>query len=164
VKKFITLVTFLTFFFSAIPGRCEGLTVPAVPSAEPDPGAVTTPMKKGEPAPYTGVLLSPKAVASIIVQLNSSKDQVKIEVDKAKAEAAAQSQFKLVELQATTDAEKKILSASIVAKEKEIAALNEEIRKQSSSSSNPMLWAAGGFAGGAVFTVLTVFALSHATK
>ncbi len=107
---------------------------------------------------------SPKAVASIIVQLNSSKDQVKIEVDKAKAEAAAQTQFKLAELQATTDAEKKILSASIVAKEKEIAALNEEIRKQSSSSSNPMLWAAGGFAGGAVFTVLTVFALSHATK
>ena len=135
-----------------------------VPSGEADVGAALSPMKKGDKAPFTGVLLSPKAVATLIAQMGTLQEQIKIEVDHAVAVNSAQCDFKTSEQKTTSDADKAILQAQLEARKKDIAALDDQLKKEQSSRSNVPLWTGLGAVGGIVVTVLTVFAVSRATK
>lgn len=118
------------------------------PSGEIEVGAAISPMKKGQAAPFTGVLLSPRASASITVQLNSITELVKIEVDKAKADAAAQCEFRTSELKAIGTADKTILQTQIDARNKDIEILNGVIKKHEDTSDSTPFWAAVAGVGG----------------
>ena len=96
-KRLLSLILcFALLFGTSRPALADnGITFPEVPvvAGEPDVGAAVSPMKKGDKAPFSGVLLSPRAVATIIAQIHATTDQIKIEVDKAKAESKAQCDF-----------------------------------------------------------------------
>lgn len=131
---------------------------------EKDPGKALSPMRKGQKAPFTGVLLSPSAVADVIVEIESTEERIHIEVMRALEFEQAEYEKKIEVLKTTSTSEKSILQASIDRKNKDIIDLNAELEKSKKAQTNPLLWAGIGFAGGLVVTVLTVFAVSQATK
>lgn len=134
------------------------------PANEPDPGNTISPMKKGQIAPFTGVLLSPMAVATVITELGSIDEKIKIETDKAVGKCVAESDFNFKEAQSKYLADKKVLQASVDEKLKRIQVLQDEIKKKEAEQTNPYLWTGIGFAGGVAVTVLTAFAITQATK
>lgn len=123
-----------------------------------------TPMKKGQTAPYTGVLLSPRGLATIVATVDTANEKTKIEVDKATGQAQAQCTFKVSEAQAKNEADQKILQAQLTEKLAEIDMLTNLVKKEQASRPNTTLWTGVGFGGGVLVTVLTVFAVSKASK
>lgn len=153
------------------PAFADPVTLPDAPKPAPgeiDVGAAVSPMKKGQPAPFTGVLLSPKAVASVIAELHSVQDRVKLEVDHANAVAAAQCDFKVSETTTRLEADKKVIQAQADEQAKRIAALNDALKKEEDSRPNTPLWVGlgigGGFVAGVAVSVLAVYAVNKASK
>lgn len=147
------------------------ITVPAAPppiTGEKDSGAVISPMKKGQVAPYTGVLFSPTATASIIAQIAAIQDEVTVEVDHARADEQAKCKFQVAETTTHLTADKQVLQAQVDDQNKRIAALNESLKKSEASRPNLPLWVGLGTGGGLVVGValsaLTVYAIGKSTK
>jgi hypothetical protein len=168
-KRLFSLILCFTLIFSYVrPALADdnGVTLPdiTVPDGEKDLGAVISPMKKGDKAPFTGILLSPKAVATVIAQLHAANDQIKIEVDRARGEDKAQCDFKLFEAKAKSDADQKVLQAQIDAKQKELNAAEEQLKKAQSSNSWMPVYVGLGAAGGIGLTLLTVYTVSKVTS
>jgi len=135
---------------------------------ETDVGAALSPMKIGQKAPFTGVLLSPRAVAIMIAQIHAIEEQIAIEVTRAKAETQAEGDFRVSEATTQFTADITILNAQLEARDQELIILNEVIRQHEKSRPNVMLWtglgAAVGFVIGAGITVLTVYAINQASN
>ena len=131
---------------------------------EKDPGLALSPMKKSQKAPFTGVLLSPSAVANIIVDLESIDEKIRIEVNAAVQKQIATCEKTTSDLNTKHEADIKILRADIDDKSVTISAKEEEIKKLKSEQTNPWVWAGIGAASGIALTLLTTFAVSKATK
>ena len=131
-------------------------------------GAAISPMKKGQVAPFTGVLLSPKALATIVVQLNSLQEQINIEVDHAKAEAKARCDFSVAETTNRLETDKKVLQAQVDSRNQQVNILNDVIKKQEENRPNTPLWVGvGGVVGlvvGVGLSALTVYAVGQSAK
>jgi len=140
------------------------LIVPTPPASEPDVGTALSPLRKLQPAPFTGVLVSPGGVASLIAELNSIKSLIKIEVDKAKADEQARAYFQVGEVTARADADKKVAQAQLDARGKEIDLLTAQLKKEENNRTNTPLWTGLGFGAGIVVTVLTVVVVNKASK
>ena len=89
-NKIISLVVCVSFFISTISHAIEPLrlNIPTVllPEGEPNPGAAISPLRKGNKAPFTGVHLSPEAVATLLAHYKFLADQIEIEVNRAREE------------------------------------------------------------------------------
>lgn len=178
MKKIISLVTACSLTLSSIvyaepvpvsqpaPSASTTVSIPPIqkPPNEPDVGNAISPMRKGQTAPFTGVLLSPFAAATVITELGTIDEKIKIEVDNAVGKCNADCEFNFKEAQSRCATDKTVLQASIDANVKRIKILEEEIKKKEAEQTNPYLWTGIGFAGGVAITVLTAFAISQATK
>jgi hypothetical protein len=145
----------------------EPLPSPSLLPGEKDPGAAISPMKKGQRAPFTGVLLSPEASANVIVEFETFQERMRLEVDKAIKQEQADCQKKVSDLDAKSVADKKILKANVDEKGRTITNLNAEIKKLKDEKATewaPTTWMGIGTAGGILLTVLTAFAISKATQ
>ena len=147
------------------------ITVPTPPALQPgeiDVGAAISPMKKGQIAPFTGILLSPKATATIIAQLNSTQDLIKIEVDHARAEEQAKCEFRVSETVTHCEADKKILQAQVDEQNKRIGIVTDALKKEEANRPNTPLWVGLGtglgFVLGVGLSALTVYAVGQASK
>lgn len=166
-QKYISTLLACVIISSTASAYAEPTNIPPAPEPVPgelDVGAAISPMRKGQTAPFTGVLLSPKAVTTIIVEQNSVPEKIQIEVDKTRKEEQVKCDFKVIEITAPLITDKKILEASQEANKKQINLLTEELKKSEDSRPNVVLWTGLGFVGGIAVTVLTVFAVSAATK
>lgn len=171
MKRFIASLLIAGQLAAAAPAFADPITLPAPPppvAGEVDVGAAISPMKKGQIAPFTGILLSPKATATIIAQLNSIQDQIKIEVDHARAEEAAKCQYKVDETTNRLETDKKILQAQVDDKGKQVNILTEKLKQEEANRPNTPLWVGLGAGAGVVvgigISVLAVWATSHASK
>jgi len=165
MKKIIASLLLCSMTLTSI-ASADPVQLPTVtkPPSEPDVGNAVSPMKKAQKAPFTGVLLSPGAVATVIVELGSIDERIKIEVDKATQTCKAESEFTFKEAQAKYVADKKVLQAAVEEKLKRISVLEDTIKKQEEEKTNPYLWTGIGFAGGVAVSVLTAIAITQATK
>jgi len=128
---------------------------PEVPKAEKDVGASLSPLKKFQLAPFTGVLLSPLAVSSLIAELNAKSEEIKIEVNKAKAETKVNFEYEKSILQNSCTADKKVIEANLINQQKQIASLDAALRAEIESRPNPVGWAILGLAAGVVVATAT---------
>ena len=110
-----------------------------------------TPLDKGKPAPYPGVLLSPPAIASIIADKESVPEQIKIEVEKVRQEEQTLANYKLAESIVKSDTDKKILQTQLDNTLKSKNEIQEELIKE---RNKPSGWTYVGI--GAGLTVLTL--------
>lgn len=133
---------------------------PVTPSNEKDPGAVISPMRKGQVASFTGLLLSPAAIASIIVDYKEAEAKVAIEVEKAVGNVTAKYDFDAKEALAATIADKKIMQANIDQKTARIKSLESAAVDPPSRT----LWAGLGAIGGVTFAILTFFVVVQVAK
>jgi len=131
---------------------------------EKDPGNAISPMKRGQRAPFSGVLFSPSAVATTIVEFESFEERLHIEIMKSVAEERAAGDKRLSDANAIAVADKKVLQSNFDAAKREATAFKIELKDLKDSQPNPYLWAGLGGAGGIVFTLLTVFAVTQITK
>lgn len=171
MKRFIASLLVVAQLSAVAPAFADPVTLPAPPPPVPgevDVGAAISPMKKGQIAPFTGILLSPKAVATVIAQLNTMQDQIKIEVDKARGEEQAKCEFRVAETTNRLETDKKILQAQVDEKTKTNVILTDQLKKAEESRPNLPLWVGLGAGAGLIIGVgvsaLAVYATSHASK
>lgn len=166
MKKLIAVCVAAAQLSVSLPAFAEDPKLPDPPALvnESDPGSVITPMKKGDKAPYTGVLLSPKSTASILVQLKSVDERIKIEVNKARGEEKAQCIKATSDQVAKYEADVKVLNASIEEKLKRIEFLEKKLDAETKSHPNVTLWTSLGAVGGIAVTSLTFFLVSQAVR
>jgi hypothetical protein len=173
-KRFVSLFLSALLPFTSIPAHAEEKRIvdslPALvdqvttPLPEENVGAAISPMRKGNKAMFTGVLLSPLAIATLITELKSAELVTEIEVKRAKDEAAAWCIKDLEKAAATAEAEKKSLQAEIDAKITQMKELEKALDKAERDRPNAYLWAGLGVIGGVGISLLTVYAVSSMSK
>lgn len=178
MKNIISTLVILTFLFpNLVFAQSVPLSDPDKPSqsinslppmklqpGEKDPGAALSPMKLGQKAPFTGVLLSPVAVANVIVEIETFEERLHIEIMRAVSEEHAIGDKRFSDASVGCIADKKELQANLDASKREVDIYKVELKKSNDSQSNPYIWASLGAIGGAAFTLLTVFAVTQVTK
>lgn len=131
---------------------------------EPDPGRAISPMKKGQKAPFTGVLLSPRAVSEIIVEFESFDEKLHLEITRAINQEQASCDKKVNDLTAKTTAIQKELQANLDASRRETDAFKTELKNVKDSQINPYFLVGAGVAGGIALTLLSTYAIVQITK
>jgi len=126
--------------------------------------SIISPLKKGQKAPFTGVELSPKAVAEMMTMISSVDDEIKIEVDKTKSDVMAQCNFKSAEQRTICETNAKITLAQLNEQKSVNSTLINQLKKEESKHSNTFLMLSLGFASGTIATILSVFAITQITK
>lgn len=121
-------------------------------------------MAVGQKAPWTGLLLNAPAVARIKVELDSAKEQCVIVTQKAVDTQKAQYEFQLENERAEAERKAAEAAAALRTRQAEIVDLQKRLDKAEKDRPNVYLWTGLGFVGGAALTVLTVFAVSQASK
>jgi|SRR5579863_1315644 len=144
-----------------VPTPAPSVTATAATTA-PTPPPVISPLNKGQSAPYTGVLLSPPAVAQIVAQQDTSKAALALAVQHQQELDAANQKYAVDSLTTTCTADKTVLQAQVTDGQKQNQILTQQLKSATSGPSAPV-WIGIGFAGGVVVTVLTAFAISKAT-
>jgi hypothetical protein len=128
--------------------------VPEMPSSEKDLTAIS-PMRKSQFAPFTGVLLSPMAIATIISEIKFQQEKIDIEVRKAVETANVEFTYKQQIFENRCEADKKVMQANVEEKKKQIALLDSTIKAEIESRPNPVIWSLFGLAAGVVVTTTT---------
>lgn len=121
----------------------------------PTPPPIISALDKGQVAPYTGVLLSPPAVAQIVAE----KDAVAVTVQLAAQHQLdldrAELTFQLAQQASTCTADKSILQAQLTDVQKQNQVIEQQLRQASGGLSTPV-WVGIGVAGGIAVTLLTL--------
>lgn len=127
-----------------------------------DNAAVVSPLKQGQTAPFTGLLYSPAAAATVIAERNAVPAKIKIEVDAATSQVNAQCDFKVNGAKIASDADARVSKAILDAKDAQIKSVNDENAQLVKYNSHHAWWAAGGFVAGAIVTTVIVFGVRQA--
>lgn len=129
---------------------------------ETDVGPIISPMKKGQVAPFTGILFSIVAAASIVATINGIPNQIKVEVDHQTALDKAQCDFDKAEQKNISDTTNKVLQAQLDGSTKQVNILTDQVKKLEDGRPNTALWFGLGAGAGVVVTVLLTLALAYA--
>lgn len=138
-------------------------SVTAYADEPPTPPATITPLSKGQPAPYLGVLFSPEAVAQVVAEKDAAERRLLLAIQHQVDLDAVQLKFEKDTLTTTCNADKEILQAQVDDGKRQVDILNDQLKKQTGGPGAPV-WIGLGAVGGVVLTVITVFAVSQATK
>lgn len=166
MKKFLSALLIGTMLSTSLPVYAEPpeLPTPELVAGEKDVGAALSPMRRGQTAPFTGVLLSPRAAANITVELRNVEERIKIAIERQQAEDAAKCTAKVEEGKIKSVADTKVFQAQLDSANKQNSILTQRLLKEEQDRPNVLLWTSLGAAGGVVVTVLVVFATAQAQK
>ena len=164
MKKFIATILLTSFITTS--AHAQELELPKVetPEGEADPGEAISPMKMNQKAPFSGVLLSPKALAVITAKLKSVDSKVKLASEEAKETANEVCRNEKANMTIVSDTDKTILRARIQDNERNLTMYENRIREMNDSHINSGALVGLGVAGGVVASVLTFFAVAQALK
>lgn len=123
---------------------------------------IITPIQKGAPAPFTGILLTPEAVAKVIAEAKDCPKRVEVEAEKARAEEKARGDKALADLQADAKHDKTVLQAGIEQRDGMIKDLGLRLEKSEQARSNTIWYVGGGVLAGAALVILSVVAVGAA--
>jgi len=126
------------------------------PELSPEPRIIG--IQKGEPAPYTGVLLNSLAAARVFVDKDYSMTECQLRIDFAVQNELARVNMLLETSKVSMESMNQRYTEIIKIKDGEILRLTELNSGQKNYSE---WWAAGGFIVGAALTVALVFAVAE---
>lgn len=177
MKKFVASLLLVSSLSSVVraeevPKVQPAATASSTVSVKVNPvDAVITPLKKGQPAPFPGVLFSQPAAASVVADISVSKEKIKAEVDKAVTTAVAEKQLELDDVKSRCAKDKTDLGSQLEGKTKDIVRLSDDlkiadarIKKLEADMPSRSTWFTVGLVGGIVVTVVTVFAVGQIAK
>jgi hypothetical protein len=164
-QKAISTILLLSFLTStAAAQQVEELPKVETPQGEVDPGEAISPMRISQRAPFTGVMLSPKALASIIAKLKSIETRISLATEEAKEQSAEVCRHEKEVISIRNTADKDILTARIEDNNRNLQAYEKRIAEVKESQTDPALLIGLGALGGVAATVLTVFAVTQSLK
>jgi len=134
------------------------IVLPSTPKlipGEQDIGNAISPMKKGQIAPFTGLLLSPSATASIISDIQFKDQLIQIEVKKATSTMKSYHDHELEKIKIRNESDSQILSLRLQEQAKEINRLDLQLKEERESRPNPATWVSIGVVGGVILSTLT---------
>jgi len=123
------------------------------------PQAQMVPTKKGDVAPFDGTLMNPAAVATLIAQINASKEQSTLDVKRAIDMEQARAALDRARLEANLDFARQLADAQAKLRDDRIKQLVEAQRPD-----DRQWWVIGGVTGGILVTISAAFALSLAHR
>lgn len=126
------------------------------PGSTAETKAIIAPVKKDQPAPFSGVLLNPQASATITVELNSLQEKVKIAVEKNEAENIVRCEAHVNEINIKAETDQRILQSRLDAAMKENKVITDRLANVEKDRPNLWLWTSAGVLGGIASTVLIV--------
>jgi hypothetical protein len=172
VRRLTACVTLVSLLATSVPAwAADPLPRPAVgapaaapvAAAAPSPPPTISPLKAGQAAPYSGVLLSPGAVAQIVAQQDTAQAAIQLVVQHQVDVDGTQQKYALATQQTTCDADKKVLQAQVDDSKKQNLVLTDQLKKNTGGP-GAGVWIGLGAVGGIVATVLLTFAISKVTK
>ena len=125
-----------------------GAAAPCFADEQPWTLPAVTPVQKGAPAPFSGVLLTPEAVAKIVADAREREERAKVDVDDARAVQKAEDNKVLADAKADAELQRKTMQAGIDRRDNQISSLTKSLEAASSSSRSPWLWMGVGAVGG----------------
>tara|TARA_Y100000310_G_scaffold345054_1_gene461443 strand:- start:2182 stop:2757 length:576 start_codon:yes stop_codon:yes gene_type:complete len=144
-------------------------TLPPPPELESDEvsvGKAISILKKGQTAPFTGVLLSPDATAELITTLESYDSECQLKIDKELQLQKATHDLKYEQLEITHNTYKSNCEIKLSSRDDTIKVLNATLEKHTNPKTE--WWFIGGLTGGFLvgvsITIATVYATSSAFK
>ena len=161
------VAVFMTAAFtlsSVAAGQQHQESIQVQPTTSASGVVAISPLRKGQPAPFSGVLFTPRAAASVATEINTFRDRLKIETTSAVASAEAKKDFKYEEAAAACKADKGMLSATIMSERERSIFLEKEVQRLKDETPSKAMWVGAGALGGVTLTLLTVFAVSRAAK
>lgn len=161
LRKFVSLLVALALVFTSLPCLADppaATTAPVMLYAPP----VITPLTKGQPAPFAGVLLTPEAVAKVIAEAQDCPKRIKVEADHARDVQKAEDDKVLADAKADAERDKKVLQAGITSRDGQIKDLTTALQKSESARKNNWLWVGGGALVGVLVTIGTVVLVNSA--
>lgn len=123
---------------------------------------IITPVQKGAPAPFTGILLTPEAVAKVIAEAKDCPKRVQVETDRARGEEKAHGEKALADAQADAKRDRAVMQAGMDQRDGMIKDLTTRLDKSEQARSNTWLFAGGGVLAGAAIVILSVVAVGAA--
>ena len=130
--------------------------------ASPWIAPVVTPLTKGAPAPFAGVLLTPEAVARVIADAKDCPKRTQVEVDHATAVEKANGAKALADAASDAKRDHEVLQAGIDQRDGNIKDLTDRLQKSENARSSAWLWAGGGLLAGALVVTLSIVAVGAA--
>ena len=150
MKRFISTVLLASMTATVAPAWAQ----------DPAPMAIVTPLGKGQPAPYAGVLMSPPAVAKVVAEKEAAAKALVLAVQRQAELDEARLKFEVDGLTTSCNADKQILQAQVDESKRRINMLNDQLEKETKGP-GPGTWLGVGVAGGVVVTLIAVFAASR---
>ena len=138
--------------------------IPPLAKNETDTGELISPMKKGQTAPFTGLLLSPKAIASIIADIQSRDEEIEIKIQRGIETTKIQRSYEMTVERIRNESDNKLSLNRIQEQRKEIDRLDAALKKEKEDRPNPIVWAAVGVGAGILVSTLTAAAVVYAVK
>jgi hypothetical protein len=123
---------------------------------------IITPVQKGAPAPFTGILLTPEAVAKVIAEAKDCPKRVQVEVERVRGEEKAHGDKALADAQADAKRDRAVLQAGVEQRDGMIKDLTTRLDKSEQARSSTWLFAGGGVLAGAAIVILSVVAVGAA--
>lgn len=137
------------------------LPVPALLEGEPDPGRVIAPIRKGQRTPFTGVVLSPQAVAALVVRLNSWDEEMQLEINRVKAEMMAEMSLRLSQQKSSHDADISVVQANLNSMRGQKGLLEDRLQNEIKNRPSRTVWFSLGVLGGVGLTIGVLFAVAN---
>lgn len=174
-KRLIVIIMMIVMMFGVItpvfaqtvkrPGPLRDDTSATSSSPSKPPGKIT-PIKKGIPSPYDGVIFSPAAVAWLLAQQEAREARIKIERNNATVIAQTKCIKQIDDLTTQTDADKRTMQVQMQSQAQRLKILERLLTdaEKQSSSGNIVFWTAMGSLGGILVTLGTVFVVNQSSK
>jgi hypothetical protein len=136
------------------------------PAGETDPGNVLTVVKKSNLVPFTGILLSPRAVAEMLSKLELAKKEAELAAARAQEQQRIKDEAEIKVLLVQVDAEKKSTDERLAIRDNRIANLEKDLAKSQTDKPNPVTWALVGAGTTAMIiaTLATVILVGNSSK
>ena len=121
-------------------------------------------IKKGQTAPFDGILLDKEAEATMAAKRESAVKICEIEKEANQKQSAAECNLQKSFIQAELNAEKKKNEALFTIKEAELKRVSEELKKTAAKEDYSKIWFTGGFIAGAGLSIAIFYAASQASR
>lgn len=138
--------------------------IPSLSKNEVDIGKVISPMKKGQIAPFTGLLISPATIASIITDIQLKDEEIQTEVQRAIKTLEIQHDYAFSLEKIRNESDNRLSLTRVQEQRKEIDRLDAALKKEKEDRPNPTVWATIGVVAGVLISTLTASAVIYVTK
>lgn len=126
--------------------------------------SLVAPLAKGKRAPFTGLLLTPRASAEVITKIDSFDRLIALEVQRVTDDLNAKHDFEVKELKSSFKADKDVLTSDVNRLSGQLKGCESIARMTPEEPPSRTTWAGVGFLSGIIATSLTIFAVQSLSK